>query len=71
LGHRVEVGDDAFEFIMRTGFSEEYGARHLLGVIRTQLEGAVAEAIRTGRPTSGRLGERPDGSGLTLSDGQG
>ena len=66
LGHRLELGEGGFEYLMRHGFSEDYGARHLLGVIRAQVEGAVAEALRSGRPTSGRLVERADGAGLRV-----
>ncbi|MFI5337708.1 MAG: AAA family ATPase [Opitutales bacterium] len=71
LGHRLELGEAGFEYIMRHGFSEDYGARHLLGVIRAQVEGAVADALRQGRPTSGRLVEREDGSGLAIAAGNG
>ena len=67
-GHRLQMGPDAFEHIVRMGFSEEYGARRLLGVIRRCVEGAVSDAMRMGRPTSGILLERADGSGLSVRD---
>lgn len=66
-GHSVRLGPDAFEYIIRHGFSEEYGARRLLGVIRRNIEGAISEARRSNRPTSGFLVERSDGGGLCLS----
>jgi ATP-dependent Clp protease ATP-binding subunit ClpC len=65
-GHSLTMGAGAFEYAMRNGFSEEYGARRLLGVIRRYVEGAVSDAIRTNRPTSGVLVERPDGRGLCI-----
>lgn len=67
-GHNLSLGPDAFENIMRRGFSEEYGARRLLGVIRHSVEGAVSDAMRLGRPTNGTLIERADGSGLSIQD---
>jgi ATP-dependent Clp protease ATP-binding subunit ClpB len=65
-GHHLTVGDSAFEFIMRSGFSEEYGARRLLGVIRKTIEGAVGVALREGRSSSGLLTERADGGCLCI-----
>lgn len=65
-GHAVRMGDGAFEHVMRTGFSEEYGARRLLGVIRKSVEGAVSDALRAKTPTSGILVERSDGRGLHI-----
>ncbi len=66
LGHRLELDEAGLEYLLRQGFSEDYGARPLLGVIRTQVEGAVAAALRSGRPASGRLSEREDGAGLVV-----
>ncbi len=64
LGHTLSVAPEAFEFMVRHGFSEEYGARKLLGLINDCVEGAVSAALRTGEPTSGLLFERKDGQGL-------
>ena len=64
LGHTLSVAPEAFEFMVRHGFSEEYGARRLLGLINDCVEGAVSAALRTGEPTSGLLFERKDGQGL-------
>jgi ATP-dependent Clp protease ATP-binding subunit ClpB len=66
VGHSVRMGPDAFEFVIRNGFSEEYGARRLLGVIRKNVEGAVSDALRNSRATSGIIVERADGRGLCL-----
>jgi ATP-dependent Clp protease ATP-binding subunit ClpA len=65
-GFSLTMGADAFEYVMRNGFSEEYGARRLLGVIRKSVEGAVSNALRTNQPTNGLLVERSDGCGLCI-----
>lgn len=64
--HALNIGADAFEYVMRNGFSEEYGARRLLGVIRKNVEGAVSDALRANQPARGVLVERPDGRGLCI-----
>lgn len=66
LGHSLRVGPDAFEYIVRHGFSDDYGARKLLGLINDSVEGAVGAALRANEPTSGVLAERPDGLGLRI-----
>jgi ATP-dependent Clp protease ATP-binding subunit ClpA len=66
-GHALDLSADAFEYVVRNGFSEEYGARRLLGVIRESVEGSVSDALRSGRPTSGVLVENENGDGLGLS----
>lgn len=66
LGHQLSLGNTGFEHIMRHGFSEEYGARRLLGVIRKSIEGAVAAEMRAGRSAVGILHEREDGRGLRI-----
>jgi ATP-dependent Clp protease ATP-binding subunit ClpA len=65
-GHALSMAPEAFEYVMRNGFSEEYGARRLLGVIRKNVEGAVSDALRSSRSTSGVLVEQADGGGLGL-----
>jgi ATP-dependent Clp protease ATP-binding subunit ClpC len=65
-GHVLTLSQEAFEHLMRHGFSEEYGARRLLGVIRRSIEGAVSEATRAGNPTDGLLVERSDARGLEI-----
>ena len=64
LGHTLSVAPEAFEFMVRNGFSEEYGARRLLGLINDCIEGAISDALRAGEPTSGMLLGRKDGQGL-------
>lgn len=66
LGHALSVSPGALEFLIRQGFSEDYGARRLLGLINDSIEGAVSAAIRTNEPTSGMLFERADGRGLVI-----
>lgn len=66
-GHALDLSPDAFEYVVRNGFSEDYGARRLMGVIRTNIEGAVSEALRRNLPASGRLVEHTDGRGLAIS----
>ena len=65
-GHALSMAPDAFEYVIRNGFSEEYGARRLLGVIRKSVEGAVSDALRTNQSTTGLLVERSDGCGLCI-----
>jgi ATP-dependent Clp protease ATP-binding subunit ClpB len=65
-GYALNIAPDAFEYLMRNGFSEEYGARQLLGVIRKNVEGAVSFALRENRPSCGVLVERTDGGGLCI-----
>ena len=66
-GFSLTMGADAFEYVMRNGFSEEYGARRLLGVIRRNVEGAVSDALRANQTRSGILVERSDGRGLCIN----
>jgi ATP-dependent Clp protease ATP-binding subunit ClpB len=66
VGYGLSVAPDAFEFLMRDGFSDEYGARRLLGVIRKNVEGAVSAALRDNLPNNGVLVERSDGRGLCI-----
>jgi ATP-dependent Clp protease ATP-binding subunit ClpB len=65
-GYAIRMGPEAFEHVMRNGFSDEYGARRLLGVIRKNVEGAVSDSIRNNGTTDGVLLERPDGRGLSI-----
>jgi ATP-dependent Clp protease ATP-binding subunit ClpA len=64
LGHGLAVSPGALEFVIRQGFSDDYGARRLLGLINNSIEGAVGTALRAGLPTNGVLIERSDGRGL-------
>lgn len=66
LGYQVEVGERAFEYFIRNGFSEEYGARNLIGMMRASVEGAIAEALRAGVEPNGCLAVRSDGRGLGI-----
>ena len=66
-GHSLKLEPAAFEHIMRNGFSEQYGARNIVGVICDRLEGAVSHALRTGKGTSGSVAVRADGLGLEIA----
>lgn len=68
LGHDLRLSDGAFEQIMRTGFSDDYGARPLIGVIRTSVEGAISEALRHGMPATGMLVNDPLERRLCIND---
>jgi len=65
-GARIEITAGAFEYIMRHGFSEEYGARHLRGCIAAAIEGAVSTAQRRGLSGSGVLELNASGDALEL-----
>lgn len=45
---RLEVSAAAREWLVRQGYSPEYGARPLRRVIQSQVEGAISEALLTG-----------------------
>ena len=66
-GHALRMAPGAVEYLIRDGFSDEYGARRLLGVIRKNVEGAVSVALRDNLPNNGILVERSDGRGLCIS----
>ena len=49
----IKVTSEVKEFIARTGFSEEYGARGIRRAIAENLEDPISEAILTGKYSSG------------------
>jgi ATP-dependent Clp protease ATP-binding subunit ClpA len=54
MGIKLNISDDAKRNLALTGFSSQYGARQIAGVIRTQLtrpisKKIVAEEIKTGQ----------------------
>ncbi len=65
-GHHVQMDPEAAEFLIRRGFSDQYGARPLLGTIQRNIEGAISRAIRQRKRTGGKLVEGPDGGSLLL-----
>jgi ATP-dependent Clp protease ATP-binding subunit ClpA len=67
-GHRLRMSPDAFERVIRDGFSEDHGARQLVGVIHRYVEGGVSDALRSKKATSGLLTDRADRQGLCVSE---
>lgn len=55
LGHRIEVGPDAVEFLVRVGYHRMLGARPMRGAVERHLQEALAESILAGHSASGRL----------------
>jgi ATP-dependent Clp protease ATP-binding subunit ClpA len=50
----VELDESAKELILREGFSEEYGARNLERVVDRMLGTLVAEALLSGKISTGQ-----------------
>ncbi|WP_342751194.1 hypothetical protein OH491_27555 (plasmid) [Termitidicoccus mucosus] len=65
-GCHLELSESAFEYIVRNGYSAEYGARNMEGVIMKAIQEAVSTAARVRQQVSGRLIENPDSNGLTI-----
>jgi ATP-dependent Clp protease ATP-binding subunit ClpB len=59
LGHRVEIGADAIEFLVRRGYHRTLGARPMRGAVERFLQDAVAENVLAGG----------GGSGVAMVDG--
>jgi ATP-dependent Clp protease ATP-binding subunit ClpA len=53
-GVTVKLDESAIEFILREGFSKEYGARNLERVMDRLLGSLVAEALLSGKITTGQ-----------------
>jgi len=51
----AELDDSAVDFILREGFSPEYGARNLERTMDRLLGGPIAEMILNGRMTGDRV----------------
>ena len=54
-GVTVDLDESALELILREGFSQEYGARNLERVMDRMLGTLIAEALLSGKTTTGRL----------------
>lgn len=68
LGHEVEMTEEAMNFIMRNGFKPDLGARPLQGLLRREIEGAIArKAIDIGK-VSGRLVVSKDRMSLEIAE---
>jgi ATP-dependent Clp protease ATP-binding subunit ClpA len=50
----VKLYENAEEFILREGFSEEYGARNLERVVDRMLGTLIAEALLSGKVAAGQ-----------------
>ncbi len=48
LGHELEVGPDAVEFLIREGYHRMLGARPMRGAVERCLQDAIAEAVLAG-----------------------
>ena len=55
LGHRIEVGSDAVEFLVRQGYHRMLGARPMRGAVESHLQAAVTESVLRGVGSSGRV----------------
>lgn len=68
LGHEIELTTEAMNFVMRNGFKPDLGARPLQGLLRRQIEGAVARRAIEGEKANGRLVVSADRMRLEISD---
>lgn len=66
LGHRIEVGPDAVEFLVRQGYHRMFGARPMCGAVELYLQELVSVALITGRSAFGRLTMNCSATGLEL-----
>jgi ATP-dependent Clp protease ATP-binding subunit ClpC len=66
LGHTITLDADAMNFVMRNGFKPELGARPLQGLLRREIEGAVARAVLDVGIARGELTVNQARSGLEL-----
>lgn len=55
LGHAIEVGPDAVEFLVREGFHKLLGARPMRGAVERCLQDAVATSVLDGVSGSGQV----------------
>ncbi len=70
LGYRLEVTQDAKEFLADKGYQPEYGARPLRRVIQTEVEDRFSEALLDNEIKEGQMAVvsvNEDGSGLCVT----
>lgn len=67
LGHRIEVGPAAVEFLVRVGYHRMLGARPMRGAVERHLQEAVVESLLAGGEGSGCLGLETTGHRLVLA----
>jgi len=53
LGHAIEVGADAVEFLIREGYHRTLGARPMRGVVERYLQDAIADSLLEGGTGTG------------------
>lgn len=66
LGHRVTLGADAVEFLVREGYHKTLGARPMRGTIERRLQDAVAVEVLAGRTSNGIVMVHPSRDRLCL-----
>ncbi|MFZ5495347.1 MAG: AAA family ATPase [Verrucomicrobiota bacterium] len=67
LGHRLEAGPDAVEFLVRQGCHRTLGARPMRGAVERYLQEAVAMAVLEGRRGSGQVVTAPTRDRLEIA----
>ncbi len=55
LGHEIEIGSEAVEFLVREGYHKTLGARPMRGAVERYLQDAVAADVLIGRTGNGHL----------------
>lgn len=66
LGHAIEVGPDAVEFLIRDGYHKTLGARPMRGAVERHLQDAVADSVLAGKSGSGRVAVNGARDGLIV-----
>jgi ATP-dependent Clp protease ATP-binding subunit ClpB len=66
LGHAIEVGPDAVEFLIREGYHKTLGARPMRGAVERHLQDAVAHSVLAGESSSGRVAVNGARDGLIV-----
>jgi ATP-dependent Clp protease ATP-binding subunit ClpB len=68
LGHAIEVGSDAIEFLVREGYHRSLGARPMRGAAERHLQDAISMDVIDGRSGNGRLIVAPHVQRLCFSE---
>ena len=68
LGHEIEVGSDAVEFLVRQGYHRTLGARPMRATVERFLQDAVAESVLSNGKACGCLTVTPATEGLVLTN---
>ena len=64
----LDITQEAKDYIIKSGYDADYGARPLRRVIQTMVEDPLAEALLLGKYTAGQtiVVDRPSDGGLTI-----